>query len=163
MQQRIGVVNMHLKVDMSEENKMTMLYKVDNGYVQEQHYGLALARVVDLPPQVLEVAERVSRGLEAQAEAKRHSTKAQALTKRRKLVLAVRDSLTQAATGPMEEKTLLSWVARLQDEFIRRMDAIDNDVASSDVESEMIAGDNESIQMEDSENQGEGEAKGSLQ
>ncbi len=154
---------MHLKVDMSEENRMTMLYKIENGYVHEQHYGLALARVVDLPPQVLEVAENVSRALEAQAEAQRQSSKAQALTKRRKLVLAVRDSLTQAATGPMDEKTLLSWVARLQDEFIRRMDAIDNDIASSDVESEVPTSENGSMQRDDPEKNGEGETKSSDQ
>ncbi|KAI9053310.1 hypothetical protein LZ554_002273 [Drepanopeziza brunnea f. sp. 'monogermtubi'] len=140
MQQRLGVVNMHLEVDLSQERTMTMLYKVRDGYVQEQHYGIALARVVDLPQQVIEVAGRVSRALEAQAQAKKQSSKAQALFKRRKLVHALRESLKHAANSLMDDKALLSWVVRLQDEFIRRMDAIDNDIASSDTESSVVAG-----------------------
>ena len=43
-----GVVNLHLSVDMREAEKMNMLYKVAAGAVQEEHYGLALAKVVDL-------------------------------------------------------------------------------------------------------------------
>ena len=84
---------MHLEVDFGQENTMAMLYKVRNGYVQEQHYGLAIARVVDLPPQVLQVAEQVSRALEAQAAAKKQSSKSLALAKRRKLVKSLKEQL----------------------------------------------------------------------
>jgi DNA mismatch repair protein MSH4 len=117
---------------MSEENTMTMLYKIGQGYVKEEHYGLALARVVDLPPKVLEVAETVSKALDAQAAAKKKSSKAFALARRRKLVLGLKETLKQAESGPMEGKALLSWLRRLQDEFVRRMDQIENDVESSD-------------------------------
>lgn len=134
MSERAGVINMHLAVDMSEENTMTMLYKIDEGFVQEEHYGLALACVVDLPPQVLEVAEEVSQALEAQAAAKKKSSKAFALAKRRKLVLSLRDTLKQAESSPMEGKVLLSWLRKLQEEFVHRMEQIENDVASSDTE-----------------------------
>ena len=113
---------------------MTMLYKVKNDFVKEEHYGLALARVVDLPPQILEVAETVSRVLEAQTEAKKNSSKSCALAKRRKLVLSLREMLQQAADSPMEGKVLLSWLRKLQAEFVRRMEQIENDVASSDTE-----------------------------
>lgn len=134
MSERVGVVNLHLTVDMSEDNTMTMMYKIAAGFVQEQHYGIALARVVDLPPQVLEVAERVSKALDAQAAAKKQSSKAFALIRRRKLVLGLKETLNQAASGSMEGKALLSWLRRLQEEFIRRMDQIDDDVGSSDAE-----------------------------
>jgi DNA mismatch repair ATPase MutS len=60
MAERVGVVNLHLKVDMTENN-MTMLYKVGDGFVKEKHYGLALARVVDLPPQVLKTVEKAEK------------------------------------------------------------------------------------------------------
>jgi len=120
MSERPGVVNLHLTVDMSEENTMTMLYKIGQGYVKEEHYGLALARVVDLPPKVLEVAETVSKALDAQAAAKKKSSKAFALARRRKLVLGLKETLKQAESGPMEGKALLSWLRRLQDEFVRR-------------------------------------------
>jgi DNA mismatch repair protein MSH4 len=132
MSERPGVVNLHLAVDMSEDNTMTMLYRVGEGFVKEEHYGLALARVVDLPPQILEVAEKVSKALGAQAAAKKKSSKAFALARRRKLVLGLKETLKQAESGPMEGKPLLSWLRRLQDEFVRRMDQIENDVESSD-------------------------------
>jgi DNA mismatch repair protein MSH4 len=134
MSERPGVVNLHLAVDMSQENTMTMLYKIGEGYVKEQHYGLALARVVGLPPQVIEIAEKVSKALEAQTAAKKQSSKAFALARRRKLVLGLKETLMQAESGPMEGKVLLSWLRRLQEEFVRRMEQIDNDVLSSDIE-----------------------------
>lgn len=146
---------MHLEVDMSQENTMTMLYKIRDGYVQEQHYGIALARVVDLPARVIEVAERVSRALEAQAKAKKQSSKAQALFKRRKLVHALRESLKHAASSLMDDKALLSWVVRLQEEFVRRMDAIDNDLESSDHESSIAEeGEGEGEEAADMDNDG---------
>lgn len=134
MKERPGVINSHLAVDMSEENKMTMLYKVKNDFVKEEHYGLALARVVELPAQVLEVAETVSRALDAQIEAKKKSSKSCALAKRRKLVMSLKEMLQQAANSPMEGKVLLGWLRKLQTEFVRRMEQIENDVASSDTE-----------------------------
>ena len=134
MSERAGVVNMHLAVDMSEDNSMKMLYKIDEGFFKEEHYGLALARVIDLPPRVLEVAEEVSQALEAQAAAKKKSSKAFALAKRRKLVLSLRDTLKQANSSPMEGKVLLGWLRKLQDEFVLRMEQIENDVASSERE-----------------------------
>ena len=134
MSERPGVVNLHLAVDMSQESTMMMMYKIGEGYVKEQHYGLALARVVDLPPQVIEMAEKVSKALEAQTAAKKQSSKAFALARRRKLVLGLKETLMQAESGPMEGKVLLSWLRRLQEEFVRRMEQIDNDVLSSEVE-----------------------------
>lgn len=131
MSERPGVVNLHLTVDMSEDNTMTMLYRIGHGFVKEEHYGLALARVVDLLPQVLQVAEKVSKALDAQAAAKKKSSKAFALARRRKLVLGLKEALKQAESGPLDEKALLSWLRRLQDEFVRRMDQIDNDVETS--------------------------------
>jgi DNA mismatch repair protein MSH4 len=46
----------------------------------------------------------------------------------------------------MEAKVLLSWLRRLQDEFVRRMDQIENDVDSSDSEK---GGDEEEEGLED--------------
>lgn len=111
---------MHLAVGVGEDNAMTMLYKINDGFETEQHYGLALARVVDLPPQVLEVAEEVSHTLTAQAKAKKKSSKAFALAKRRKLVLSLRETLQQAYDSPMEGPVLLAWLRKLQEEFVSR-------------------------------------------
>lgn len=119
MSQRAGVVSLHLAVDLSKDNTMTMLYKVDKGVVKEENYGLALARVVDLPEEVLEVAGEVSSALTALVEIKKKSSKAFALAKRRKLVLSLREALMQAESSLMEEQALLSWLRKLQEEFVR--------------------------------------------
>jgi len=121
MSDRAGVVNMHLAVDMREENTMTMLYKIDQGYVKEEHYGLALARVVNLPPEVLEVAEKVSNAIAARAQAKKRSSQTAAVAKRRKLLLNLKEMLKQAESGPMQGKVLLNWMRKLQKEFIESM------------------------------------------
>ena len=125
---------MHLQVDMSVENSMTMLYKITDGVIKEEHYGLALARVVNLPNEVLRVASEVSSALVLQAEAKKSSSQALAVAKRRKLVLSLREALKQAESSPMEGNALLSWLRKLQEEFVRRMEQIDNDVTSKGTE-----------------------------
>jgi DNA mismatch repair protein MSH4 len=134
MSERPGVVNLQLVVDMSVENTMTMLYKIGEGYVEQNHYGIALAQVVGLPPLVLRVASTVSQALEARAAAKKESSKAFAIARRRKLVLGLKEALKQAAGGPMDNKALLSWLCRLQEEFVRRMEQIENEAATNDNE-----------------------------
>ncbi|RKF76638.1 MutS protein-like protein 4 [Golovinomyces cichoracearum] len=134
LSERAGVVNLHLSVDMSKENTMTMLYKIEEGYMKEEHYGLALARVVDLPLQVLEVAESVSKALDAQAAAKKKSSKAFAVVRRRKLVLGLVEALKQAESGSLAGKALMSWLQRLQNEFIHRMEEIETDVTIIDTQ-----------------------------
>lgn len=126
------MINMHLAVNISDTDTLTMLYKISEGYVQEAHYGLALARVVDLPPLILSIAERVSTALEEQAAAKRRSSKAFALAKRRKLVLSLRETLMQAMDGPMTGRVLRSWLRRMQDEFVERMEAIEREIDEDD-------------------------------
>ena len=127
--ERNGVVNFHLAVDMSDADKMTMLYKISNGCVQEEHYGLALAKVVDLPPNVIHVAEQVSKTLSSNTEKRKKNSKTIALARRRKLVLSLREQLVQAKEGNMEGAVLGLWLKKLQDEFVIRMSAIDAEVA----------------------------------
>lgn len=131
--ERSGVVNIHLSVEMSEADKMKMLYKVASGAVQEEHYGLALAKVVDLPPDVLRVAEQVSKKLTSNIEKRKKNSNTIALARRRKLILSLREQLIQAHEGNMNGKVLATWMQKLQDEFVRRMAAIDADAAASAV------------------------------
>jgi DNA mismatch repair protein MSH4 len=132
MNERVGVVNMHLKVDMTQADKMVMLYKIADGFVKEEHYGLALARVVNLPPLVLEVAEYVSKTLQAQAAAKKKSSKSFAIARKRKLVLALREVLLQAQESVMQGKALMEYLQKVQEEFVRRMDCIENETEDTD-------------------------------
>ena len=129
LSERNGVVNFHLAVDMSEANKMKMLYKIASGAVQEEHYGLTLAKVVNLPPEVLQIAEQVSKKLTDNVEKRKKNPKTIALARRRKLILSLREQLIQAYEGNMNGKVLAMWLKKLQDEFVNRMAAIDADAA----------------------------------
>lgn len=136
LSERNGVVNFHLAVDMSEANQMKMLYKVASGTVQEEHYGLALAKVINLPPEVLQIAEKVSKKLTSNVEKRKKNSKTIALARRRKLILSLREQLMQAYEGNMNGKVLATWLQKLQDEFVNRMAAIDADAVSAMDESE---------------------------
>ncbi|TGO42645.1 hypothetical protein BHYA_0006g00470 [Botrytis hyacinthi] len=143
MSERSGVKVYHLSVDMSDPTTMTMLYKLDQGCVKEQHYGLTLARVVDLPPKVLTVAEEVSKTLIAQAAARKKSSRTSAIDKRRKLLNALKEQLKQLLDSPMENQELLEWIEKLRREFIIRMENIeiamvDSNTEESEDESESI-------------------------
>ena len=136
LSERNGVVNFHLAVDMSEANQMKMLYKVASGAVQEEHYGLELAKVINLPPEVLQIAEKVSKKLTSNMEKRKKNSKTIALARRRKLILSLREQLIQAYEGNMNGKVLATWLQKLQDEFVNRMAAIDADAVSAMDESE---------------------------
>lgn len=129
LSERSGVVNLHLAVDMSERNdKMTMLYRITNGWVQETHYGIAMAKVAGLPADVIQVAEEVSSTLARNTERQKKNSKTIALARRRKLILGLREQLKQAQDGNMQGRVLGMWLSKLQDEFVRRMAAIDEEV-----------------------------------
>ncbi|KAH6671073.1 DNA mismatch repair protein-like protein muts [Halenospora varia] len=134
MQHRPGVVNSHLFVDTSVPNTLTMTYKIHNSFGKEDHYGLKLAKLVELPPQVLEVAEMVTKTLDDQVARKKRGSKAVAIAKRRKLVLNLREMLQQAVGSPMDDKVLLGWLRRLQEEFVGRMEKIEREAEESESE-----------------------------
>ncbi|TEY82963.1 hypothetical protein BOTCAL_0026g00260 [Botryotinia calthae] len=134
MSERPGVKVYHLSVDMRDPTTMTMLYKLDQGCVKEQHYGLALACVVDLPPKVLTVAEEVSKTLIAQAAARKKSSRTSAIDKRRKLLNALKEHLKQLLESPMKNHELLKWIGKLRREFIICMEDIEIVMLDSDTE-----------------------------
>lgn len=136
MAERNGVVNLHLAVEMTNADTITMLYTIADGCVQEEHYGLTMAKVVGLPPHVIKVATEVSRKLWQQMERRKQSSIAIALARRRKLILNLREQLFQARDGSMDGHVLRSWLKKLQDEFVLRMSAIDAEVAAAEAETD---------------------------
>jgi DNA mismatch repair protein MSH4 len=104
---------------------MTMLYKAVGGAVQETHYGLALAGVVPLPPQVLADATYFSHKLERGLLQKKKTSANVIKERRRKLILDLKEHLVQAYNGTMEGELLTTWLKELQKEFVNRMTAID--------------------------------------
>ena len=147
LSERSGVVNLHLAVDMSEPNRMTMLYKIESGSVNEEHYGIALAKVIGLPAPIIEVAEEVSTVLSQNEEKRKRNPRAIATARRRKLILGLREQLIQARDGNMQGQILGNWLKKLQDEFVLRMAAIDEEMEQ--MEEEELDGNNDEDTAED--------------
>ena len=125
LSERPGVVNLHLAVEMEDDDRMRMLYKIADGAVKEEHYGIALAKVLDLPPRVIEIAEQVSAKFRKNIERKKQTSKSIIEARRKKLIFGLRDQLLQTKESSMQGEALRSWLKKLQDEFVRRMSALD--------------------------------------
>ncbi|KAL7629513.1 MutS protein msh4 [Parahypoxylon ruwenzoriense] len=132
---RPGVLNLHLATethDLHGSNpKMTMLYKITSGPVLQEHYGLNLARAIGFPERFVEVADYVSRTLAENIEKKKQSSQSRKLLRRRKLILNLYDTLIQLQQSDMDDAALGSYLKRLQDEFVSRMDEIEHDGQTS--------------------------------
>ncbi|TKA80399.1 hypothetical protein B0A55_01892 [Friedmanniomyces simplex] len=133
MAERAGVVNLHLAVDSREQDKMEMLYRIASGTVQEEHYGLKLARVVPLPGDVVEHAELVARTLEQQVKRRKKRSLAIIQARRRKLLLNLQEHLVQAQSGTMEGQDLRQWLRDLQREFVVMMTALDEEAGKAEL------------------------------
>ena len=133
LSERNGVVNLHLAVDMSENDKIEMLYRISDGAVQEEHCGLKLAQVVPLPPDVVEHAQHVAATLEEQMKKKTQRSLAVIQARRRKLLLNLKEHLLQAKNGKMDDETLRDWLKDLQKEFVIRMTALDDEACKAEL------------------------------
>ena len=127
MAERNGVVNLHLAVDSSEQDKLKMLYRISNGTVQDEHYGLKLAKIVPLPPGVVEHAEHVALTLEHRMKQRKTRSLAIVQARRRKLLLNLKEHFVQAKNGKMEDVHLKQWLIDLRKEFVTRMCALDEE------------------------------------
>ena len=133
MSQRNGVVNLHLAAELSAPtSKMAMLYRVADGYVEDKHYGLAIAKVFPFPRGMLELAEDVSNALSTKIDSQTRNARTVAVTKRRQLLLGLREQLVQARDGSLHGEPLRLWLKQLQDEFTMQMAAINAEVARAD-------------------------------
>ncbi|KAL1793239.1 hypothetical protein ACET3X_008221 [Alternaria dauci] len=131
MGDRAGAQNLHLAVEMEDAHSMTMLYKTTQGVVQEAHYGLTLARIVPLPPGLVEHATLVAQKVERHVLQKKKASETVLREKRRKLVLNLKEHLVQAYTGVLEGEVLTAWLKELQNEFVNRMTALEAEATST--------------------------------
>ncbi|KAF9884637.1 MutS protein msh4 [Aspergillus nanangensis] len=130
---RPGVMSLHLTAEISNEtSKMTMLYKITEGPDTTRFYGLALAKVVDLPVDVFETAQAVSEKMNEIIERRHSNSRAVAVSRKRNLILSLREQLLQARNGSIAGEALRKWLKRLQDEFTLRMAAIDDEEVGFD-------------------------------
>lgn len=130
MHERAGVLNLHLAVHMENEQSMTMLYKISQGALKESRYGLALARIVPLPPGVVNHAAAVAQKIERHMLRKKKKSAIVLKEKRRKLILNLKEHLVQAQTGVLEGEVLTAWLKELQKEFVNRMTTLEAEAAS---------------------------------
>ncbi|KAF4445904.1 hypothetical protein F53441_10375 [Fusarium austroafricanum] len=127
---RPGVLNLHLAATSSTTEDglphITMLYKATSGAIRdEEHYGINLARAIGLPQSFIDKAEEVAKDIRGKREASKRSSESAKLVARRKLILNLQDALRQAKDSGSEE-ALPGYLRRLQEEFVARMDEVDN-------------------------------------
>lgn len=126
---RSGVINLHLAADIaSDATKMTMQYRVAEGPFPDRRYGLVLAKLTDLPPAVLEKAQSVSEAVDQLALRRNSSSRAVAIAQKRKLLLSLWEQLFLARDGTMDDGALRSVLIKLQDDFVMRMAAINQEI-----------------------------------
>lgn len=127
---RPGVLNLHLAAKNSTTEDglphITMLYKVTSGTIDEnEHYGINLARAIGLPPSFIQKAEEVSNDLKQKRAANQQDSESRKLMARRRIILGLHEALKQARDAG-SEKALPGYLARLQEEFIVRMEELED-------------------------------------
>lgn len=129
LSERSGVINLHLAANIAEDaSKMTMLYQISEGPVPHRQYGLALAKLVDLPPAVLEVAEGVSETIGRLALQRNGTSRTVTIAKKRKLLLSLREQLLIARNSTMDDDSLRRWLIKLHGDFSARMATLEEEV-----------------------------------
>lgn len=118
---RLGVVNKHLQCEVNDtgarQTIMTMLYKVGDGLLTEDRYGLCLARTLRFPERFLQVAEDVSSQLRDIEKASQAGAGNEVrLAHRRRLCLALAQNL-QRASDSMTGRTLKGILKEMQSSF----------------------------------------------
>jgi DNA mismatch repair protein MSH4 len=121
---------------LENDKSMTMLYRVAPGALQETHYGLTLARIVPLPPGLVDRATDVAHQLEAHLEKQKKASETILREKRRKLILSLKEHLVQAHNGMLEGEVLSAWLMELKKEFVNRMTALEAEAASASQQSD---------------------------
>lgn len=104
-----------------------MTYKIKSGKAEQILYGITLAKAIGFPKRFIEVAEHVALSLREQREKNRQSSEARKMLDRRKLILNLHANLKQADQSELDESALASYLDRLREEFIERMEALQID------------------------------------
>ncbi|KAJ3889342.1 muts domain V-domain-containing protein [Lentinula edodes] len=115
-----SVVNLHLAVQRTRQSAsnfgMLFQYKIVDGAPEETtHYGLELARLADLPNDVLIEASRVSKHLTELQSRHQAQSDSSRIAMRRKALLKLRTNLTQAFEhSALPDEELLAYIGRFQ-------------------------------------------------
>ncbi|KIL62206.1 hypothetical protein M378DRAFT_187403 [Amanita muscaria Koide BX008] len=115
-----SVVSLNLAVQRSRNKKtgfgMTFQYRVVDGATEElNHYGLELARLADLPEDVLVEGREVAEKLAALHTRQQKESESGKISARRRVLLRVRTQLCQALDHSLlPEEDLLDYVGQIQ-------------------------------------------------
>lgn len=101
------------------------LFSVETGKTGDEHYGLMLARQVDLPPGLVEKAEEVARSLQQKRASYKNDPNAWKVANRRRLVLHLHEQLKLVHASGMTGKRLATYLLQLQEEFVMKMAAVE--------------------------------------
>ncbi|CAA7267689.1 unnamed protein product [Cyclocybe aegerita] len=114
------VINLHLSVQRTRSTAanfgMTFQYKILDGTSENSsHYGIELARLADLPLDVLAEGKRVAEKLTALQTRHEESSESNKIALRRKALLRLRTQLTQAYEySALPDQDLLTYIGRFQ-------------------------------------------------
>ncbi|GJE94158.1 MutS family DNA mismatch repair protein [Phanerochaete sordida] len=120
-----SVVNLHLSVQKTRHTTtnfgMRFEYRIMDGAQENMsHYGLDLARLADLPADVISEARRVSERLTAIEAKKNEESRSTKVAVRRKALLRLKTQLTQALDhSTLPDEDLIAYVARFQTDIMR--------------------------------------------
>jgi len=103
---------------------MTMLYKLANGRVKDENYGLTLARFAQLPQSVVSRAKIVSEALVNQRELAKQNSKKYNMVRSGRVILRFTEHLKEARDGRMENTALKRWLITLRTPFVARLEAL---------------------------------------
>ncbi|KAG2069894.1 hypothetical protein BDR04DRAFT_1135595 [Suillus decipiens] len=122
-----AVVNLHLSVQRSRPSAsnfgLTFQYKILDGVPENSgHYGLELAKLADLPDDVLSEARRVSEIITERNLRCEEESRINVLTIRRRALLKLHAQLNQALDhSSLPGGELVAYLARLQRDFMRTL------------------------------------------
>ncbi|KIO30888.1 hypothetical protein M407DRAFT_221987 [Tulasnella calospora MUT 4182] len=118
-----SVVNLHLAVQNNSKAsgfKLKFQYRLMDGFSDSvPHYGLELARLADLPPEVLTEARRVAERLSEMEAERREASRSTKVQIRRKAMLLLKTQLIQALDhSKLPDEALASYLLTLQKEIV---------------------------------------------
>ncbi|KAH7049847.1 DNA mismatch repair protein Msh4 [Linnemannia elongata] len=125
-----NVVNLHLETELARDEGqkpgISYKYRLVKGSAKEEHYGLSLAKTLNLPHYVLTCAENVSLRLtDLQESARRHSESNRVVSRRRALAQAAHDCvLIQKAAKGMTGEDLVVALNDVQQTVVTHLLAI---------------------------------------
>ncbi|KAF8439384.1 muts domain V-domain-containing protein [Boletus edulis BED1] len=120
-----SVVNLHLSVQRTRKSSsslgMVFKYKIMDGLPEDlDHYGLELARLADLPSDLIIEGRRVANALAGLHARREEESQTTIVATRRRAVVKLRSQLTQALDhSTLPEEELVAYLARFQKDLIQ--------------------------------------------